>query len=167
MPLTIKPNQAYITGAPSDPPCIEIMGQKWPIPKLAPKQNEVVVPILLEMVPHVIKGMNATEEVNGKTVKIDPIQSLAKTLSKENLHDLYTCVYMALTRAHPQLTRDEFDSECELGPLEVIEQIFTVADQTGVIKLKKPTPTENAAALMFGKSVQGEGQAASPQTGAQ
>ncbi len=167
MPLSIKPNEAYITGSDKDPPTIEVMGQKFPVPRFAPAQNEIIVPIILELVPAVVKVMNGTQVVDGKTVKRDPLEGLAAVMSQKNIHDLYTCVFLALTRAHPTLTRKEFDNECELGPLELMEQIFVIADQTGVIKLKKPTPTEAAAAMMLGKSVTGEEGAASPPTGAE
>lgn len=196
MPLTVKPNEALLTGNPeTDPPFVLLMGQRWPIPKFAPKQNSVIVPIVMALMPKIVKSMNepevddkglpvmvpmidpATNEAfldDAGAVKLVPkrrgaIDAMSGIMTEENLNKLYTCLYMALTRAHPKLQRKEFDEELEVGTLELLDCVFTIANQTGVIKFQKAkSPQEQAAALVFGKPAQslGEAMAADSPTGA-
>lgn len=65
---------------------VTLDGKKWPVPKLAPRQNRKVVPAIL------------------RCAKIDQ-----RNITEEQVDDLYLVLYTGLTRAHPTLTRDEFD----------------------------------------------------------
>lgn len=195
MPRITKPNSALFTGADTDPPFLTLMGEKWPIPKFAPKQNTVIVPIIMSLTPKIVKAMNEVEKddkgavvmiamVDPKTLegvlddKLQPVmvpkrrstvESMAEVLDETAMRQLYTCLYYALTRAHPKLKREEFDEEFDIGMMELLDCVFTISDQTGVVKFKKPTPTEDAMALMFKSKAApaGEAAAADSQTGAQ
>jgi len=82
---------------------------------------------------------------------------LADVMTGQYLQDLYTCIFVALTRAHPNLTRDEFDNHIAIGVLEAMEAITVIAKQTGLIKFQTLT----------GAPVTGEVTAAAPLTGGQ
>lgn len=86
-------------------PGILIAGREWPVPLLAPRQNRIVVPALLSI------GKDATREY-------------------ELLLDI---VFAALTRAHPDLNRDDFE-DWPLPLCELREAVPVIARQTGLLK---------------------------------
>ena len=43
----------------SDTLSIVLAGRAWPIPRLAPKQNRIVVPALLELIPKIFRAREA------------------------------------------------------------------------------------------------------------
>lgn len=146
----IKPNEKLLDRT-QKLPVITIAGQDWPIPKFAPKQNEVIVPIVLGMSSSLISAMSAPQSVR--------LQMLATVLSGENYRKLNDCIFLALERGHPELTRREYDEEWEVGTLEMVNAFITIAERTGLIKIA-PAGTEAAKP---GE----EGAATSSQTGPQ
>lgn len=118
---------------------IELDGVKWPVPKLAPKQNEIVVPLILKTVPRIMQAMVDIKPVEGEAVdqtkrrvEID-LPKLAAVLTEQGTKDLYTIVYWALERGHKGLTKEEFE-DMPIGVLDAVEAVMVVAKQTGVLR---------------------------------
>jgi hypothetical protein len=144
----ITPNQKYLDRTLKIP-TITIAGQEWPIPKFAPKQNEVIVPIVLEMSSELIKAMSSPQAVR--------LTMLAHVLTGDNYRKLNDCIYLAIQRGHPDLTRKEYDEEWEVGTMEMVHAFTTIAERTGLIKV---VPTAGV-----GAAKPGEEQADHSQTG--
>jgi hypothetical protein len=86
-------------------PTITIAGGAWPVPLLAPRQNRVVLPGLMRL------GKEPAEQY-------------------EPLLDI---VFAALTRAHPSITRAEFE-DWPIATWELVESIPVIAKQTGLLR---------------------------------
>jgi hypothetical protein len=86
-------------------PTITIAGRAWPVPLLAPRQNRVVLPGLMRL------GKEPAEQY-------------------ETLLDI---VFAALTRAHPSITREEFE-DWPIATWELVESIPVIAKQTGLLR---------------------------------
>ncbi|HEY2446248.1 MAG TPA: hypothetical protein VGI20_10975 [Rhizomicrobium sp.] len=85
-------------------PAIAIAGREWEIPILAPRQNRIVLPGLLR--PRREPGAQY-----------------------ESLLDI---VFAALTRAHPWITREEFE-DWPIASFELVDAIPVIAKQTGFL----------------------------------
>lgn len=133
-------------------PTITIAGQEWPIPKFAPKQNEVIVPIVLELSTDLVRSMSLPKERR--------LLELAKVLTGPNYRKLNDVIFLAIQRGHPALLREEYDAEWEVGTMEMIEAFTVIAQQTGLIKF---VPAGQEAA----KAGEGKAAAANSQTGTQ
>ncbi|HLY04272.1 MAG TPA: hypothetical protein VKR31_00845 [Rhizomicrobium sp.] len=94
-------------------PCITIAGQEWPIPPLAPRQNRHVVAALMRM------GGDFFAHYG----------------------DLVDAVFFALTRAHPDLARSEFE-EWPIPVYELTAALPVITKQTGWLKPGKNSTTE-------------------------
>ena len=89
-------------------PTISIAGREWVVPLLAPRQNRIVVPGLMKL------AMLATADY-GLLCEI---------------------VFAALTRAHPFLSREEF--EAWPVPLwELVQSLPVISRQTGMMRTKR------------------------------
>ena len=112
---------------------IEIDGREWPIPKLAPRQNEVVIPIILKLWP-VFLGL--ADKGNGEGAKgaQTAIERMRPLLEGDNLKLMYDAIFAALQRGHRSLTRDEFDNEFSISVLEAFAAFKPIATQTGLIQ---------------------------------
>lgn len=123
----------------------------WPVPKMAPRQNEIIVPLILQTLPRIMRAMDSYEvEIDGKKETRSRINlaSLADALTTQGIKDLDTIVYWALERGHPGLTPEEFD-EMSVGVMDAVEATLVIAKQTGVIRQGKagdPKPGEAKAA---------------------
>lgn len=104
---------------------ITIDGEEWPVPALTPKQNEIVVPILLDLWPKL-------DEVQQSK---DKLAALNNMLGGENLKRLYDCIFTALQRGHPELTREVFDSEFGIGVLDAFDCIMPIATASGMLRM--------------------------------
>lgn len=133
--MSTQPNQALID---EKVPCIKIGGRDWPIPPLGPKQNAVVVPTILAIIPDVLEIVRrrATEEPSLETLETQLAQT-ASILNEENLLKLSDVVFAALKKGHKELTRDEFD-DMPLGVMECIDAILVISQQTGLIRPARP-----------------------------
>jgi len=150
-----EPNEhAKSTGAP----CVRLAGQEWPIPLLAPRQNRIVVPAVAK----ITQRMKAIAEQRYSSLEDDERQSLIAAIGSETdlrnrlwkitdfaveiiqrlepefFDTVADALYWALTRAHPQLTRQVFD-ELPIGMIEMIDAIGTVAQQTGMMRKVEPS----------------------------
>jgi len=106
-----EPNADFLDGKT---PTIEWAGKKWPIPLLAPKQNRHVIPALMRSMK-VVAGMSP-----------EKLKSGSLDVTEAQMDDLYDIVYWGLKRAHPTLTRDDFD-DVDLPMMEMMKMIPVVA----------------------------------------
>lgn len=92
-------------------PTIKVGGLEWPVPFLAPRQNRVIVPGLMKL---------------GENLDV-------RQMNQEQYDTVVSFVYIAMTRAHPALTKEEFDDMA--FPLEdMMQALQTIGLQTGMLK---------------------------------
>lgn len=104
---------------------IKLAGKEWPIPLLAPRQQRVIVPALNKL----FRGISRTTREDFE-------------LSTELIDLLTDVIWVALTRAHPQMKRDELlDMDTNIS--EMVDAMYVVSDQTRLYKRKVKEP--NAA----------------------
>ena len=122
---------------------IEVDGRTWPIPKLAPKQNEVVIPIIMKLWPVFLSLAEKGEEAaaaalaanpDGPVNQLERLRPLVEGDDGNNLKLMYDAIFAALQRGHRSLTRDEFDNEMSVGVMEAFEAFRPIAQQTGLIQ---------------------------------
>jgi hypothetical protein len=135
-------------------PTLILGGVRWPVPLLAPKQNRVVVPILLEMIPKITASyqtiMMKDEAGNEVERSVADLEQLALVLTEGGIDKLTRCIYHALKKGHNELTLDEVE-DMPIGTFEMIDAIMTIARQTGIMR-----------AARNGEKAVGEAAAASP-----
>lgn len=135
-------------------PTLILGGVHWLVPMLAPKQNRVVVPILLEMIPKITASyqtiMMKDDDGNEVAKSIADLQQLAQVLTEGGIDKLTRCIYHALKKGHPDLTLEEMD-DMPIGTFEMIDGIMVIARQTGILR-----------AARSGEQAVGEATAASP-----
>jgi hypothetical protein len=158
-----QPNSLALDGKN---PTITLAGQEWPIPLLAPRQNRVVVPAVSKVTKRMRDiAAKALDELSDATreqiVKAASAEDLTR-LGRDGVlrarvwalidfpsimsHDGDTeffdtaadAVYGALTRAHPTLSRGEFD-DMPIGMIEMFNAIGIIANQTGMMREVKPS----------------------------
>jgi hypothetical protein len=88
-------------------PTVVLAERVWPIPELAPRQNRIILPLLV----------------------------YSKDWDYGVLADV---AFVALTRAHPNLTKAEFDG-LPIPQSELVEALPVIKDQTGFFH-KNPKP---------------------------
>jgi hypothetical protein len=96
---------------------ISLGGSSWSVPPLAVKQNKIVDPLIISLLPIFSKW------------KEDP-GSISK-IGHEQYENLITIAYTAITRAKPEFTRAQFDDLPVTLP-ELIAAFSIVAQQTGI-----------------------------------
>jgi hypothetical protein len=101
-------------------PVVTLAGREWFIPPLAMRQSRSVVPTLMRILP-VLEF--------GESPKIDAMRAFGEA----QLDDLVNVVHGALTRAYPQLSRDEF-LDLPIRLEELFAAIPVVAQQCGFFK---------------------------------
>lgn len=105
-------------------PCIKLGGRSWPVPVLAARQNRIIDPLIVSLLP-VFQEWEA-----GK----------AQTLSKfgpAQYEALQEIAFQALRRAHPELTRDQF-LDLPVTLPELVAAFAVIAQQTGVFERAEP-----------------------------
>jgi hypothetical protein len=107
-------NEADINDAPK----IKLAGQEWPVPLLAARQNRIIDPLILSLIPLFTKWQEN--------------KAAAMALIGQKEYDaLIDIAFNALRRAKPDMTRDQFlDMPVTLA--ELIAAFPTIAYQTGV-----------------------------------
>lgn len=105
--MAVEPNATEIANGTAT---ISIAGKQWPIPLLAFRQNKMIVPILIRL---------------GKP-------NVLTEITEATMNDLGTMVFIALSRAHPTLTRDEFEN-WPIRSFELIGALDVIATQTGIL----------------------------------
>lgn len=114
----------------STAPTITLAGREWQLPKFAPRQNRIVVPALLQLVP---KILNARDEVDAAGAK-GSFTTLSRYLDTESYDTLARLVFAALTRAQPELTREEFD-DMAVDTFELLAAVVPIARAAGLIRV--------------------------------
>ena len=99
-------------------PKIKLAGKEWPVPLLAAKQNKIIDPLIMKLIPI----FAAWKEDKGRALS---------QVAEEQYESLQIICYTALKRANPQLTRDEFD-DLPISLHEMIEAFPVIAEQTGL-----------------------------------
>jgi hypothetical protein len=105
---------------------ITLAGRHWPIPTLAPRQNRIVIPALLEVIPKIICARSEASDGTG-------FSQLARYLDTQTYDRLTEIVFMALTRAHPALTRAEFD-DMSIDTAELLAALNPIARAAGLYR---------------------------------
>jgi hypothetical protein len=106
--------------------------KQWEVPRLGSIQNRIVSPLLLEIVPKII-----TAKKEGGS----DFDQFAKYLDTATYDKLLDIAYTALTRAHPELTRDEFN-DLPITVLELVVAMTTIAKQAGLFRTPFQKPGE-------------------------
>lgn len=158
----VMPNEL----AKNNAPVIQLAGVDWPIPLLAPRQNRLVVPAVSQITKRMreiaeAKLAQLDDETKAALLQLakpgevekkgadavlrqriwamtDFSFEMAHALEPEFFDTICDALYWALTRAHPQLTRAQFD-DMPIGVLEMIDAIGMVAQQTGMMKRVDPS----------------------------
>ena len=105
--------------AQADPavPTIEWAGRKWPIPELAAKHLDLIWDDVIAL----------TDAL--RIEKEDEFGRKIYSLTADQMRRLRGVVYVGLTRAHKDLTRDAFD-DVAATPLEMVLAFFVVRNQS-------------------------------------
>lgn len=110
-------------------PTITLAGREWPLPKLAPRQNRIVVPALVTLIPKILRARDETTAA-GET---SALAGLARYLDTQSYDALANIVFAALTRATPSLTRDAFD-DMAADTSELLAAVAPIARAAGLLK---------------------------------
>lgn len=110
-------------------PTIRLARRDWPVPVLAPRQNRIVVPALLELIPKILRARDEA----AAAVEEGSLAQLARYLDTAAYDQLSEIAHVALTRAHPALARAEFD-DLPIDTLELIAAVRTIAVQAGLVR---------------------------------
>jgi hypothetical protein len=146
-------------------PCIELAGKRWPIPLFGPRQNRMVVPAVSRITKRMrevaeTKFANLSEQQRqaivagaspdaarlGSDVVLrkhvwsttDFGSEMIALADTEFFDQLSDAVFWALKRAHPQMSREEFD-EMPIATLDMIDAVGTIAQQTGMMRKTDPS----------------------------
>ena len=109
-------------------PSITLARKPWPVPKLAPRQNRIIVPALLRLIPRILKARD-----EAIAAQESDLTWLGRLVDEPTYDELATVSYTALTRAHPELKPAEFD-DMPIETLELIAAIFVIARQAGLLR---------------------------------
>lgn len=99
---------------------VRLAGKAWRIPMLAARQNRIIDPLILGLLPVFAQWQD------------DKSGALAK-LGNQQYEALLEIAYVALTRDTPELTREQFMDMPVTLP-ELIEAFSVIAQQTGVFQ---------------------------------
>ena len=104
-------------------PTVLLDGKRWPIPKLAPKQLEIITPII----------MKRAERFKGKK----PEEIGAEAMSEEGVKEMFTILYWGLQRGHRDLTLADFQ-ELAIDLTELSNAVGVVTQQAFSFRPMKP-----------------------------
>jgi hypothetical protein len=119
-----------------DNPVIVLAGKSWPAPPLAPRQNRVVVPALLKLIPRIIEARD-----EARAAQEADVAWLARFVDEPTYDQLATIAYTALTRANPEMKRSEFD-DMPIDVFELVGAVFVIARQAGLLRQPVAKPQE-------------------------
>jgi hypothetical protein len=114
---------------------ITLAGREWALPRLAPRQNRIVVPALLQLVPKILRARDAGDAAGEK----GSFATLARYLDTESYDTLAGLVFAALTRANPSLTREIFD-DMAVDTFELVAAVVPIARAAGLLRKEAPPP---------------------------
>lgn len=126
MPLAMySPLQLRNNNHMDNLPSVSLGGKQWVIPQLAAKQNKIIDPLILSLLP-IFSALT-----NGNRAAIAGIDAV-------KYNDLLTIAFTAVTRATPNLKRDEFE-DLPITLPELIAAFNVIAEQTGVFVRAEPS----------------------------
>jgi hypothetical protein len=105
-------------------PCVALGGQLWPVPVLAARQNRVIDPLILSLLPVFQEWQT------------DKAAALAK-FSASHYEALQEIAFHAIRRARPELSREEFLNLPVTLP-ELVAAFPVIARQTGIFERAAP-----------------------------
>lgn len=145
----VVPNQEAID---ANYPTIQLGKVLWPIPLMAIKQNRVIVTRLLKLLPS-FGGITPDTNLKDPEVQKQLIRVISG-LDETAFADLELVVFTALTRAHPKLTKAQFD-DMEAAATDLFAALPIIIKQCGMFRPALPGEAE----------LMGEAKAELPQTG--
>ena len=110
-------------------PCVTLGGQVWPVPLLAAKQNRIIDPLILSLLP-IFKEWQA-----------DKVLAFSK-IGAPQYEALQEIAFQAIRRACPVLTREQF-LDLPVTLPELVTAFPVIARQTGIFE--RAGPGEGAA----------------------
>jgi hypothetical protein len=113
-------------------PTISVAGRSWAVPKLAPRQNRIVVPALLDLIPKILAARDQADAAGER----GSFAGLARYLDTQSYDTLATLVFTALTRARPDLAREDFD-DMAIDTFELIAAVRTIALAAGLLQAER------------------------------
>ncbi|MES2055823.1 MAG: hypothetical protein V4564_07795 [Pseudomonadota bacterium] len=136
-----EPNAAFLDGVT---PTVTLSGKVWPIPTMAIKQNRRLHPVLIRLAARILGKETLT----------------LGDLSEEDLDDLADAAFVGLTRAHPTLSRAEFE-DMTATPLDLVGAASVILFQTGMW-VRKGTASGEASGAATSPPISTESSPASP-----
>ena len=116
-------------------PSITLAGKEWPLPRLAPRQNRIIVPALVALVPKILRARDEADAAGER----GSFATLARYLDTDCYDRIAGLVFAALTRANPALTRDGFD-DLPIDTFELVAAVVPIARAAGLIGSTPPPP---------------------------
>jgi hypothetical protein len=105
-------------------PTVALGGQVWPVPMLAARQNRVIDPLILSLLPVFSEWQT------------DKAAALSM-LNAKHYDALQEIAFQAILRAHPKFTREQF-LDLPVTLPELIAAFPVIAQQTGVFERTDP-----------------------------
>jgi hypothetical protein len=112
--MPVKPNQRELNNGC---PTMTLGGVEWPVPALAIKQLRQLTPIITRYFQRFKDAANTADVVS--------------RFDESMITDLLDIVFIGLTKAHPDISRDEFE-EMSVSLSELREAVMVVVQQTGL-----------------------------------
>jgi len=150
--VTIEPSTAYGNGTT---PTIRLAGKEWPLPRLAIRQQRVVVPAIQRFTAWVRSIQPLRSKMDKLQAEIAALRKAEQPIPDESFQEerkladeligayndmppmvldaIIDACYAALTRAHPKITREEFDG-MEITVPELMRAITVITEQSGIFK---------------------------------
>lgn len=110
-------------------PTIILAGREWAVPKLAPRQNRIVVPALVALIPKILRARDDADAANDSGSFVQ----LARYLDTQSYDTLAGLVFAALTRAQPELSRESFD-DMAIDTFELVAAVVPIARAAGLLR---------------------------------
>jgi hypothetical protein len=100
-----------------------LAGERWPIPHLTLGKNRRLQPLFAKAAAHILAPDTKMADLTG-----------------DDFDTLVEITYVALTQAHPTLTREEFE-ELPIGMVEMVAAIGTIMEQSKLYRAPKAGET--------------------------
>ncbi len=111
-------------------PTVALGGQRWPVPALAARQNRIIDPLILSLLP-VFSEWQSDRAALSK-------------LGSAQYEALLEIAFQAIRRARPELAREQF-LDLPVTLPELVAAFPVIARQTGVFE--RASPGEGAAGM--------------------
>ena len=132
--MQTKPDLDYGTAT-----VIKVAGMDRFVPVLAMRQNRIIVPLLLKVLPIVeragVFGSQVAQAQEGDPLLLQASEAVLSAFGGDTLNDLNTIVFTALSRAY-DISFDEY-LDLEITANELFEAVPNILKQTGLFK-KRP-----------------------------